>query len=147
MVKMNFQFFDSGIEQKTKSYKMKKFLKKIFFVFIIYFLPFCGKSFFLFSQNPSQYIQIRDTITFSLNPSGSFMVPEGKTWRIIRVMVNDGGVYNMTCCSSLKGKVYKGGEKIYAPTYSAESSLLNEDMTKMKYVFEIKNIRKDEKDK
>lgn len=65
----------------------------------------------------------------------SFTVPAGKTWRVKRVYVNDGGSANVLVTSVKFDKLFIPGEKIYAPTWLAEAELLNEDSAGFSCIF------------
>jgi len=67
---------------------------------------------------------------------GYLVVPENKTWKVKRMFVTNGG-YNIIMNSEKYNKEFKSGEKIYAPSWSPESSLLTEDESSVTYIFEI----------
>ncbi len=78
-------------------------------------------------------------ITKQCMVGGSLSVPENKRWKIKRVFVTNGigGGYNILTTSIKFKEEYKSGEKITAPNWSAESSLLTEDASTVSYIFEI----------
>lgn len=76
-------------------------------------------------------------ITKQVFAGSGLTVPEGKNWRVKRVYVNDGGSANILVTSVKFDKLFTAGEKIYAPTWSAEAELLNGDSTGFAYIFTI----------
>jgi hypothetical protein len=67
----------------------------------------------------------------------SFTVPEGKQWTVKHVYVNDGGSYNIVVTSLKFETPYKPGEKLFAPSWTAEAELLNGDKSTFIYIFKI----------
>jgi hypothetical protein len=76
-------------------------------------------------------------ITKQVFAGSGLTVPEGKTWRVKRVFVNNGGSANVLVTSVKFEKIFAAGEKVYAPTWSAEAELLNGDTTSFAYIFTI----------
>lgn len=72
------------------------------------------------------------------NAGGSITVPEKKIWRVKRVFVTENiGGYNILVTSVKYEKPLRAGEKLTAPSWSAESSLVTKDGTTVHYIFEI----------
>jgi hypothetical protein len=67
----------------------------------------------------------------------SFTVPEGKRWTVRRVYVNDGGSYNILVTSVRFDKPLSAGEKLFAPTWTAEAELLSGNKATFTYIFRI----------
>lgn len=100
--------------------------------------------------------QVRDStsiltkkLTKHLMVGNCITVPANKKWKIKRVFVTNGigGGYNILIGSDNYKNEYYAGEKIYAPAWSAESSLLTEDGSTVSYILEIveENFNKEEK--
>ena len=70
----------------------------------------------------------------------SFTVPENTIWLVKRVYCNDGGSYNVLVTSIKYDKPLMAGEKIFVPTWSAESELLNKKSTTFNYIFKIEEF-------
>lgn len=67
----------------------------------------------------------------------SFTIPAGKQWQVEKIYVNNGGSYNVLVTSIKHDKIYKEGELLFVPTWTAEAELLNGDKTEMNYIFKI----------
>jgi hypothetical protein len=67
----------------------------------------------------------------------TFTVPAGKTWKVKRVYVNDGGSYNILVTSVKYEKVLAEGEKIIVPSWTAEAELLGGDKSSFFYIYQL----------
>jgi hypothetical protein len=67
----------------------------------------------------------------------SFTVPAGKTWKVKRMYVNDGGSYNILVTSIKFDKPYSEDEKLLVPAWTAEAELLSGDKSGFNYIFKI----------
>lgn len=77
-------------------------------------------------------------ITKSCTAGGAITVPENKVWKVQRIFVTEGiGGYNILVTSIKYDPPLHAGEKLTAPSWSAESSLLAKDGTTVSYIFEI----------
>lgn len=77
-------------------------------------------------------------ITKHCTAGGSITVPEDKTWKVKRIFVTESiGGYNVLVTSVKHDKPLHAGEKLTAPSWSAESSLIAKDGTTVSYIFEI----------
>jgi hypothetical protein len=75
----------------------------------------------------------------------SLTVPENKKWKVKRLFVTDGigGGYNILVNSIKYYKEYLPGDKLTAPVWAAEGSLLSgNDSTQLVYIFEIEETNK-----
>lgn len=70
----------------------------------------------------------------------SFTVPENTIWMVKRVYCNDGGSYNVLVTSIKYDKPLMAGEKLYVPSWSAESELLNKKSSTFNYIFKIEEF-------
>jgi hypothetical protein len=84
---------------------------------------------------------IKEITKQSLAGSG-LTVPAGKTWRVKRLYVNDGGSYNILVTSVKFDKPFAEGEKLVAPGWTAEAELLGGDQTGFFYIFKIEESDK-----
>jgi hypothetical protein len=79
-------------------------------------------------------------ITKQLMAGSIFSVPPGKTWKVKRVYVNDGGSSNILVTSLKFEHTFAAGEKIAVPSWTAEGELLNGDQSGFIYIFKIEEM-------
>ena len=72
--------------------------------------------------------------------AASIKVPENVNWKIERVFCSYNGSYNVLVNSIKCPIMYKSGEYINIPTWTAESELLTNDPTTVLYTYEIEEL-------
>lgn len=104
-------------------------------LFLLLFIC-CEKS---FAQSAVDSIS-RDSVkvkTMTGLAGSAFTVPVGKVWKVISLMCNT-GTYNVLVTSVKFEPLYKAGEKISCPFWSAEAELLDGNgNTSLMYVLKV----------
>ena len=113
-----------------------KFVVVVFFSAMIACVSLCA-------QNKNDSIQNKQNDTTKTRlimkqgiSGNAYTVPVGKSWKIKRLLVNNGS-YNVVVGSVKYDKVLNSGEKIQAPFWCAEGNLLDNDNSSLTYTFEI----------